>query len=120
MPDSAAFGRLCVETFVREGCGCGIDQPPSGGCVLKQLRPRTGLGIQTAAFGRLCVETTLSALGNPPNGQPPSGGCVLKPKAIQEMETHRHQPPSGGCVLKRQRAARHPCEPNSRLRAAVC
>ena len=119
---SAAFGRLCVETFVREGCGCGIDQPPSGGCVLKQLRPRTGLGIQTAAFGRLCVETeSHTRNGNtPPSAafgrlcvetskgctppvrakQPPSGGCVLKPVQFIWAGLDDDQPPSGGCVLK--------------------
>ena len=56
----AAFGRLRVETvgkslrFARM-----LDQPPSGGCVLK--RP---LHIGTASL----------------HDQPPSGGCVLKHK----------------------------------------
>ena len=33
-------------------------QPPSGGCVLKQLRHGNHMDVQlAAAFGRLCVET---------------------------------------------------------------
>ena len=36
----------------------GLDQPPSGGCVLKpQVGYQVRLGGQSAAFGRLCVET---------------------------------------------------------------
>ena len=55
------------------------NQPPSGGCVLKQ-QMRKDLKNETcpAAFGRLCVETLgkSSRLSKP--SQPPSGGCVLK------------------------------------------
>ena len=44
-----------------------IDQPPSGGCVLK---PDKSLGLEgaalPAAFGRLCVETILDRHGLAP------------------------------------------------------
>ena len=53
----AAFGRLCVETFMGYKLLTGLGQPPSGGCVLKQ-------------------ETRLWEGSR--KGQPPSGGCVLK------------------------------------------
>ena len=37
-------------------------QPPSGGCVLKQVKKeQQRRKEQPAAFGRLCVETVLSA-----------------------------------------------------------
>ena len=57
--DSAAFGRLCVETF-------SIASPVHGG--------------YSAAFGRLCVETMIDILMSINANQPPSGGCVLKQK----------------------------------------
>ena len=43
----------------------GVDQPPSGGCVLK-LRIFHPLQLlhQSAAFGRLCVETDLGGYGD--------------------------------------------------------
>ena len=57
--EAAAFGRLCVETYVslhtmkEQGV-----QPPSGGCVLKQGDFAQSLDlVLAAAFGRLCVET---------------------------------------------------------------
>ena len=54
----AAFGRLCVETFMPM-------------LLINFLMP--------AAFGRLCVETTNSlSASSPTRAQPPSGGCVLK------------------------------------------
>ena len=77
----AAFGRLCVETpYALERNTVGSVQPPSGGCVLKQLfklntlwqfsQPPSGgcvlkhkrklnhdYDYKPAAFGRLCVET---------------------------------------------------------------
>ena len=55
-------------------------QPPSGGCVLKLLLlPNSKQIDQPAAFRRLCVET-LTVLTNCHllQSQPPSGGCVLK------------------------------------------
>ena len=36
------------------------DQPPSGGCVLKLPRQRTGKPAYAAAFRRLCVETAIT------------------------------------------------------------
>ena len=119
---AAAFGRLCVETDQANNIFNGLEQPPSGGCVLKPLewRPLYNsrcsrlraavcwnrstnsimLPFYAAAFGRLCVETyllhhTLHKI----NPQPPSGGCVLKQHGISY-----HQ------MLKLR----------SRLRAAVC
>ena len=55
----AAFGRLCVETETKISLDCGsVDQPPSGGCVLKlMLNERCIKNEWPAAFGRLCVET---------------------------------------------------------------
>ena len=55
----AAFGRLCVETsVVKKHCNP-TRQPPSGGCVLKQI-PIFAVFVRAdpAAFGRLCVETS--------------------------------------------------------------
>ena len=54
---SAAFGRLCVETYAHVCTMRFISQPPSGGCVLKPV---------------------LHAETSQPTYQPPSGGCVLK------------------------------------------
>ena len=56
---SAAFGRLCVETDVLAQIDSYLkDQPPSGGCVLKQIqRAVIYQTLKSAAFGRLCVET---------------------------------------------------------------
>ena len=54
----AAFGRLCVETQPHVIAHNFIGQPPSGGCVLKQLSPSPcDKKTKPAAFGRLCVET---------------------------------------------------------------
>ena len=56
-----------------------LNQPPSGGCVLKQSF------AETAKVGDV---------------QPPSGGCVLKLFWSKWAMAHKFQPPSGGCVLK--------------------
>ena len=56
-----------------------LDQPPSGGCVLKLKR-------------KPISNNTLS--------QPPSGGCVLKHLVKSVHFYTPTQPPSGGCVLK--------------------
>ena len=58
------------------------EQPPSGGCVLKQLI-KGGFGSS--------------------DGQPPSGGCVLKLTYPDMTALWFEQPPSGGCVLKLHR-----------------
>ena len=54
----AAFGRLCVETEQEDKLLDVVNQPPSGGCVLKHKAARIGKSrCLPAAFGRLCVET---------------------------------------------------------------
>ena len=74
--NSAAFGRLCVETRIATAHGKHItSQPPSGGCVLKQQAKSND---------------------NKLDAQPPSGGCVLK-----LHYTLTPQPP----VISRLRAA---------------
>ena len=56
-----------------------VDQPPSGGCVLK-----------------LIIKITVHHQSH----QPPSGGCVLKHLIAIIIFYYWIQPPSGGCVLK--------------------
>ena len=56
----AAFGRLCVETGGQNVPDSEVEnQPPSGGCVLKQHEEYRAIfpKVEPAAFGRLCVET---------------------------------------------------------------
>ena len=56
--EPAALGRLCVETLSNISCGYSYNQPPSGGCVLKQIMDNDYAGAEVpAALGRLCVET---------------------------------------------------------------
>ena len=63
--DSAAFGRLCVETGLTLCHLPSTPQPPSGGCVLKLKLNMNSLTIfYSAAFGRLCVETTHGSIRN--------------------------------------------------------
>ena len=77
---SAAFRRLCVETF-SDGVFRGfVAQPPSGGCVLKPTCYYKIEYVGTAAFRRLCVETRRVLICLSVSQQPPSGGCVLKPE----------------------------------------
>ena len=46
-----------------------VDQPPSGGCVLKLIQNAVAAAIAPpAAFGRLCVETYNT------HGRPPTAG----------------------------------------------
>ena len=78
-----------------------LNQPPSGGCVLKL--PMTGGSPAVgspAAFGRLCVETEYGNSIIRMVSQPPSGGCVLKRSVGHYQYKWLTQPPSGGCVLK--------------------
>ena len=119
----AAFGRLCVETPARFARRVHSRQPPSGGCVLKQivinyagqkniqppsggcvLKPpssmRCGIFPAPAAFGRLCVETRRAG-ARPESPHPAAFGRLC----VETRRTHRPaalwlQPPSGGCVLK--------------------
>ena len=141
----AAFGRLCVETTVAEDAPNPDVQPPSGGCVLKQINhPAFNRRHQPAAFGRLCVETRPpyryfsrqypaafgrlcveteyeQSLLRHIAAQPPSGGCVLKQPDTDNQVKQMLQPPSGGCVLKPDSDYRTiDWDKTSRLRAAVC
>ena len=98
-------------------------QPPSRGCVLKQLRLwQYQALLQAAAFARLCVETRIFGSGAEQSAaaafarlcvetlriggnhgtttQPPSRGCVLKPLPLAQRSAILTQPPSRGCVLK--------------------
>ena len=75
----AAFRRLCVETWVASHDFGDVNQPPSGGCVLKRYSRNTENQLDT---------------------QPPSGGCVLKRIMYYFVQFIKFQPPSGGCVLK--------------------
>ena len=101
-----------------------VNQPPSGGCVLKPFFSISVVSpVGPAASRRLCVETCLYSLkpsaykNQPPSGgcvlkrcwsfwfacfaaQPPSGGCVLKRLSASQDTVLSNQPPSGGCVLK--------------------
>ena len=96
----AAFGRLCVETHALYSDNCGVNQPPSGGCVLKHAdTPKPDRWHGPAAFGRLCVETdphssfaTLAA--------PAAFGRLCVETIICRSKTNRQK--------------------TSRLRAAVC
>ena len=55
---TAAFRRLCVETSALGLSAPVHAQPPSGGCVLKQVKKeQQRQKEQAAAFRRLCVET---------------------------------------------------------------
>ena len=77
------------------------NQPPSGGCVLKQpLVNNIEFRDKPAAFGRLCVETANLRRASRTSCQPPSGGCVLKHLHRLSVALIFNQPPSGGCVLK--------------------
>ena len=77
-----------------------VDQPPSGGCVLKLSKK---------------IDDTSKRI------QPPSGGCVLKLSAVCPGLNNRYQPPSGGCVLKLVFIRiRRGLFGTSRLQAAVC
>ena len=54
----AAFRRLCVETRLYDVDYHEDEQPPSGGCVLKQFSDSFCVdNVTPAAFRRLCVET---------------------------------------------------------------
>ena len=78
-----------------------MQQPPSGGCVLKQQLFDDLRDVRdAAAFGRLCVETIDFRKPSRYDRQPPSGGCVLKRDFAEFLELYGMQPPSGGCVLK--------------------
>ena len=99
----AAFGRLCVETLVWSMCSILVFcQPPSGGCVLKQLRAaRNALFLAQPPSGGCVLKRGIRRqLKIYRLAQPPSGGCVLKHAPAVCMSKSCRQPPSGGCVLK--------------------
>ena len=78
-----------------------VDQPPSGGCVLKHAANRKRLFKRdSAAFGRLCVETSLSIALK--CCSPPAAFGRLCVETINQFlpKLLSLQPPSGGCVLK--------------------
>ena len=77
--ETAAFGRLCVETFLVKNSYAEWKAAAFGRlCVETKNRRQQGRGFRSAAFGRLCVETTLVCVVRAVVLQPPSGGCVLK------------------------------------------
>ena len=96
-------------------------QPPSGGCVLKQIfEYNVNFLNKPAAFGRLCVETFNVDAGYSA-GFPAAFGrlCVETIQFIPSIVMPT-QPPSGGCVLKQCFPLLSCCYQTSRLRAAVC
>ena len=120
---SAAFGRLCVETAVvaRNARGA-ICQPPSGGCVLKhEMKPEQLQVAASAAFGRLCVETHDRTTPSRAACQSAAFGrlCVETRSVCPRNGGRQAQPPSGGCVLKHG-VCGIDFDCVSRLRAAVC
>ena len=121
----AAFRRLCVETITASQGGAATIQPPLGGCVLKQWKPRpypsrlyqpplggcvlkllSAVDFLTteypAAFRRLCVETRLFSrkiILSPPAA---FRRLCVETKCLRLIQLYHHQPPLGGCVLKQQ------------------
>ena len=74
-------------------------QPPSGGCVLKQIHSQPVIRNRH---------------------QPPSGGCVLKHGWGSGYSQEKSQPPSGGCVLKRLRPLRSVRRPTPAAFGRLC
>ena len=77
---AAAFGRLCVETQMRQK-----KKPKRQAAAFGRLCVETSADLENlviipyaAAFGWLCVETIRLAILCFGMLQPPSGGCVLK------------------------------------------
>ena len=78
-----------------------LDQPPSGGCVLKPRHaPRCRTCRQPAAFGRLCVETLQLTLNGAPPRPAAFGRLCVETTHLLPHLVYILQPPSGGCVLK--------------------
>ena len=99
-----------------------LNQPPSGGCVLKlENIGAAAEWLRPAAFGRLCVETAVFKAEL--SGRTPAAFgrlCVETASVTILTPNLRAQPPSGGCVLKQNGEWVLPNERASRLRAAVC
>ena len=80
-----------------------MNQPPSGGCVLKHFSSflRSNVGYQPPSGGCVLKPGSWSPNSIIYANQPPSGGCVLKQSSSKQIiNQHMAQPPSGGCVLK--------------------
>ena len=77
------------------------NQPPLGGCVLKQFKSitRTNHTAQPP-LGGCVLKLEFKAGDEIGECQPPLGGCVLKQYLFLRLRAKRHQPPLGGCVLK--------------------
>ena len=89
LTDPVAINTLCDE------------QPPSGGCVLKQLSiPLIRNIVLAAAFGRLCVETGVMFSYSRASSAAAFGRLCVETSDILWVESSIEQPPSGGCVLK--------------------
>ena len=84
----AAFGRLCVETFLTAFiCRCKCPAAFGRLCVETTNTPLKRAWAVPAAFGRLCVETKSLCDLQGFDAQPPSGGCVLKHKKLASPPT---------------------------------
>ena len=119
----AAFGRLCVETtYPEESDHTMLDQPPSGGCVLKLLLIRPIYSLQIpAAFGRLCVETACVKSDNGCNCPAAFGRlCVETPMPVIVFSLLRPAAFGRLCVETVSVPVRIADQGSSRLRAAVC
>ena len=121
-PLPAAFGRLCVETMASHCTDCFVNQPPSGGCVLKlPSKSPYYLALPQPPSGGCVLKLHTMPKFLVLHFQPPSGGCVLKRHILYQKRTKFHQPPSGGCVLKlHYKQIIWKVNNASRLRAAVC
>ena len=109
----------------------GQQQPPSGGCVLKQKELNNQTGFKVAAtFGWLCVETALEKKTERINSRSHLrvavcwntniGDCITisssshlrvavcwNPCIKVDKLIKKTQPPSGGCVLKLKKKKQH-------------
>ena len=80
-----------------------LEQPPSGGCVLKPDREAAQILANVAAtFGWLCVETAVRMMSFRNSEPAATFGwlCVETLQRVAEITDDKEQPPSGGCVLK--------------------
>ena len=79
----------------------GRNQPPLGGCVLKQRNRRDGIGRRSQPpLGGCVLKQTKRLRRLNLAYQPPLGGCVLKLNRNLNHNPRFYQPPLGGCVLK--------------------
>ena len=100
MSQSAAFGRLCVET---------------------RPNPPPNAAPNSAAFGRLCVETAPLSYRHQQEPSAAFGRLCVETMFMRAPYLAGSQPPSGGCVLKLSASRAQSFQFKlSRLRAAVC